>query len=174
MKFDIPFDEQIFKEQMDLNFNSVWNDNLKKNNKRLIWSIPIILLGALIIYGENYLGFLFIAIGLHYLINFINYNSYYRKSKHKFYELIKTEIIGQKNANKNCVWEFNENYLRYKDYRFEAKIKWNAFQSVRIIEKNLFIDLNVGYHLSYIVGEKEIGVDNFEKVTEFIKSKIEK
>ena len=50
----------------------------------------------------------------------------------------------------------------------------NLHKSVRIIEKNLFIDLNVGYHLSYIVGEKEIGVDNFDKVTEFIKSKIEK
>ena len=62
MKFDLPFKEQIYNEQMTLNFNTAWNDNLKKNKKRLIWAIPMILLGGLIIYGKNNLGFLFIAI----------------------------------------------------------------------------------------------------------------
>ena len=53
MKFELPFKEQIYDEQMTLNFNTAWNDNLKKNKKRLIWAIPMILLGGLIIYGKN-------------------------------------------------------------------------------------------------------------------------
>ncbi|ULC58413.1 hypothetical protein MBM09_10815 [Flaviramulus sp. BrNp1-15] len=172
MKFEIPFEEQIYKEQMTLNFNTTWSKNLKKNNKRLIWAIPFILLGGLIIYGENYLGFLFIAIGIHYLINFYDYYSYHKKSKAKFFELIEMEIIGQKNANENCIWEFNEDHFRYKDYKYEAKIKWEAFKSNRIIDKNIFLDLNVGNNSSYVLGEIEIGTENFIKVTEFVKNKI--
>ncbi|TRZ42175.1 hypothetical protein [Robertkochia solimangrovi] len=172
MKFEIPFDEQIFKEQMNLNFNTAWNDNLKKNKKQLIWGIPMILLGGLIVYGENYLGFLFIAIGLQYLINFLNYNSHYKKTKQKLSELIESEVDGQKKANENCIWEFNEDHFRYKDYRFEGKIKWESFQKTRVVENNLFMDLNVGYHLSYILGEKEVGTEDFKKITEFVKNKI--
>ena len=58
------------------------------------------------------------------------------------------------------------------DYKYEAKIKWNAFKSTRVIDKNLFIDLNIGNNSSYVIGETELGTENFDKVTEFIKSKI--
>lgn len=172
MKFELPFKEQIYNEQMTLNFNTVWNKNLKKNKKRLIWAIPMILLGGLIIYGENNLGFLFIAIGIHYLINFYDYYSFYKKSKNTFFELVETEKIGQIKANENSFWEFNDDHFRYKDYKYEAKIKWEAFKSNRIIDKNLFLDLNVGNNSSYILGEIEIGTENFNKITEFVKSKI--
>ncbi|MUU79904.1 hypothetical protein [Winogradskyella endarachnes] len=174
MKFELPFNEQTYNEQMTLNFNTAWNDNLKKNKKRLILAIPMILLGGLIIYGENYLGFLFIAIGIHYLINFYDYYSYYKKSKNNFFELVKTEKNGQLDAGENSVWEFNDEYFRYKDYKYEAKIKWEAFKSTRVIDKNLFIDLNVGNKSSYVIGETELGTENFNKVTEFVKTKVKK
>ncbi|KJD31053.1 hypothetical protein PK35_16830 [Tamlana nanhaiensis] len=174
MKFEIPFKEEIYKEQMTLNFNTAWKENLKKNKKRLIWAIPMILIGGLIIYGENYLGFVFIGIGIHYLINFYDYNSYYKKSKTKFFDLVEAEIVGQKNANELSVWEFDENYFGYKDYKYEAKINWEAFNNNRIIERNLFLDLNVGNNSSYVLGESEIGIENFQKITEFVKNKMDK
>ena len=42
------------------------------------------------------------------------------------------------------------------------------------IENNLFIDLNKAYRYSYIIGEEEVGVENFQKIIEFITSKIKK
>lgn len=174
MKFELPFNEQIFNEQMTLNFNTAWKDNLKKNKKRLIWAIPMILLGGLIIYGENNLGFLFIAIGMHYLINFYDYYSYYKKSKNTFFELVETEKKGQIDADENSIWEFNDDHFGYKDYKYETKIKWEAFNSTRVIDKNLFIDLNVGNNSSYVIGDSELGTENFNKVTEFVKAKVKK
>ena len=172
MKFEIPFNEQVYLQQMTLNFNTVWNENLKKNKKMLFWAILMILFGTLIIYGKNNFGFLVVAFGFHYLLNHYNYYSFYKKSKNIFYELVEKEKTGQKEANENTFWEFNEDYFRYKDYKYESKIKWEAFKSSRIIEKNLFLDLNIGNSSSYVLGETEIGNENFLNVTEFVKNKI--
>lgn len=174
MKFNIPFDELIFRKQMNLNFNTVWNDNLKNNKKLLIWVSIMIPLGGLIIYAGNYVGFLLIATGLHHLVNFFNYISYYKKSKSNFFELVESEITNQKEANEICIWEFNEDHLRYKDYRCDTKIKWEAFSGVRIIDKNLFLDLNVGNNSCYIIGEDEVGIEHFQNLIDFVKNKIKK
>ncbi len=91
MKFELPFNEQIYKEQITLNFNTAWNKNLKNNKKRLILVIPMILMGVLIIYGGGNIGFLFLAIGIHNLINFYEYYSFYKKNKNKFFELVEKE-----------------------------------------------------------------------------------
>lgn len=172
MKFEIPFNEQVYYEQMTLNFNTAWNENLKKNKKMFFFAIFLILFGALINYGKNNIGFLAIAFGIHYLINGYNYYFFYKKSKDVFYELVEKEKIGQQKANVNSFWEFNDDHFIYKDYKYEAKIKWEAFISSRIIEMNLFLDLNVGNNSSYVLGETEIGIEKFLQVSEFVKNKI--
>ncbi|MBJ6367520.1 hypothetical protein [Snuella sedimenti] len=172
MKFEIPFDENIYREQMILNFNIAWNENLKKNKRNLYWSIPIIIIGGLIVYGQDYIGFIFIAIGTHFAINGFKYYSFYKKTKKKYFDLIESEIQGQKIANENSLWEFNKDYFRYKYYKYDAKIKWEAFKSYRVIDKNLFLDLEVGNNSSYIIGEKEIGNTELKKVIDFANEKI--
>ncbi|WP_375325047.1 hypothetical protein [Flagellimonas sp. GZD32] len=172
MKLEIPFDENIYSEQTSLNFNLAWNENLKNNKKRLYWGIPSIIFGAFLTYQENYLGILFLGIGIHYGINFYDFYSHYKKNKTKYLELIKSEIDGQKSSNQDSIWEFNEEYFRYKYYKYDAKIKWNAFKSYRIIDKNLFLDLEVGNNSSYILGESEVGKEKFEEIIEFVKMKI--
>jgi hypothetical protein len=52
-------------------------------------------MGGFILYGENNLGFLFLAIGIHYLINFYDYYAFYKKRKKAFFELVEKE----KNVN---------------------------------------------------------------------------
>lgn len=173
MKLEIPFNESIYSEQTTLNFNLAWDENLKKNKKRLYWAVPSIIFGAFLTYQENYLGFLFLGIGIHYIINFYDYYSYYKTNKTKYLELVKSEIDGQKSANQDSIWEFKEDYFRYKYYKYDAKFKWNAFKGYRIIEKNLFLDLEVGNNSSYILGESEVGKEKFEEIIEFVKKKFE-
>lgn len=172
MKFELPFNAQIYTEQMTLNFHTAWNENLKNNRNRLFWAIPMIIVGGLIFYGENNLGFLFMAIGIHYSINFYDYYAYYKKNKKAFFELVEKEKINQLKANEYSIWEFNDDHFGYKDYKFEAKIKWEAFKSTKVIDKNLFIDLNVGNNSSFIIGETEIGSENFNTLLEFVKRKV--
>ena len=94
MKLEIPFNENIYSEQATLNFNLAWKENLKNKKKRLFWAIPSIIFGAFLTHQENYLGFLFLGIGIHYIVNFYDYYSYYKRNKTNYLERIKSEIHG--------------------------------------------------------------------------------
>ncbi|GAA4276002.1 hypothetical protein [Aquimarina mytili] len=172
MKLEIPFIEQIFKEQLTLNFKITWRENLERNKKRLFWAIPFIIIGSIMLYGNDNLGFISVAIGIHYVFNFFNYYLSYKKSKKKYFDLVASEIDNEKRANQNAIWNFNEDHFGMKNYKYEVKIKWGAFKSYRIISDNLFLDLDVGTNLSYILGEKEIGLEKYNEVVEFVKHKI--
>lgn len=88
MIFEIPFKESVFREQMTLNFKLVWKENLSKNKLSFIASSISILLGIVVIYIGNMTGFIFIALGLHYLVNFLTYYSFYKKSKKKYTQFV--------------------------------------------------------------------------------------
>lgn len=173
MKLDIPFDENIYTKQVTLNFDLVWKENLKNNKKRLYWAIPALAFGAFLLLGDLYVGFIFIGVGIHYAINYYDYYQFYKKSKSTYFELVKSEIEGQKVANENSIWEFNDDHFGYKYYKFEAKIKWTAFKGYRVIDNNLFFDLEAGNNFSYILGKSEVGQEKFEEIIEFTKRKLE-
>ncbi|HSD08283.1 hypothetical protein, partial [Flavobacterium sp.] len=99
-------------------------------------------------------------------------NYAYQNSKKTYLKLIENEIKGQLESNEISIWEFNDEYFNYKDYKYEAKIKWNAFKNYRIIEDNIFLDLNIGNQSSYILSKEEIGNDSFENIVELVHTKI--
>ncbi|MDP2161467.1 MAG: hypothetical protein Q8K02_13360 [Flavobacterium sp.] len=172
MKFEIPFKEEIYKKQTSLNLSLTWEKILKKNKKNLIIYIFFISIGFLTIYGGGNIGVIFIIIGLFGLLECYRINTAYQNYKKTYLKLIENEIKGQLESNEKSVWEFNDDYFSYKDYKYEAKIKWNAFKNYRIIEDNIFLDLNVGNQSSYILSKEEIGNDSFENIIELIHTKI--
>jgi hypothetical protein len=172
MIFEIPFDKNLYQTQLLLHFNLTWKRNKENNRMRLIWGIPMVLIGYYMITSENYFGYLLIGFGIHSITNFIDNYIHYRKNKKQYFDLIETEIDNQKKSQENSIWEFNEESFCYKDYRYETKMIWSSFKSYRVIESNLFLDINIGPSLSYVLAESEIGKEEFEKVTEFIKTKI--
>lgn len=174
MKYDIPFNEVNFKQQMKLNFDLVWNINFKKNKKNFFWSIGYIILGILIINWKSNLGYIFIAIGLHFLIISYRYYSFYKKNKNRYFNSINLELEVQKNLNFTDVLEFNEDYFFFKNHKMEAKINWIAFKNFRIVNKNLFLYIDELNTISYILGQNEIGDNEFEKVIRFIETKVNK
>lgn len=174
MRVEIPFVEGIYKEQMTLNFDLVWSKNVKRNKKSFIWAILIVLFGVFIyVSSREPISFLLIVIGIHSSINCYRYHSHYKKCKKDFFDLVDSEIFGQKEAKENSIWEFNDDYFRYKDYKYDTKIKWKAFKSCRVIKQNLFIDLNEGNNSSFVLGEIETGKESFKKISDFVKDKTE-
>lgn len=172
MKLEIPFNKNIYNRQNQLNFNSVWKKNLKNNNRRIIWGVLGLLLGGFMVYDENYVGFLFIGLGIHYFANFIDYRQYYRKSKKRYFELINAEINGYENSGSRIIWEFENDYFSYSDHRFEAKIKWSTFKSYRIIENTLFLDMDPKNGLSYILSKSELKENEWNYILELLKEKM--
>jgi hypothetical protein len=156
-----------------LNFDLAWKDQLYSNKKSFFWSIPMIILGIFLVYKEIYAGFFLLVFGAHYFINAYNYYNQYKKANLVFLDYIssiKDDLKGE--PNKNSIWEFHDEYFIYKDCRFETKIKWKMFKGYRFVEGNLFLDLSEGYLFSYILNEKEVEKEVFEKIKEFVKSKI--
>ncbi len=174
MKFEIPFDEKIFREQHKLHFDLAWDKNLKKNKKSIFFGFGFLILGFLILVGKNNLGFLFLAFGLFYILNFYNYYSHYQKRKKKYFNLIDVEVEKYLEVRTSSIWEFNENNFRYKDYKFEAIINWIAFKGFRLKNDCLFIYLDDDKLLSYIIGKEEIGKENFDRVIQLLNKKIKK
>lgn len=172
MKYEISFDEEIYKDQMTLNFNIAWLKNVKKNQKNFYWGITYLLIGSLILFLKNNLGFLFIAISIHILVNCNSYYNHYKNNKKRYFKFVNAEIEKQKKANKNSIWELTEKTLKFKQYNYETTINWEVFKSYYVINKNLFVNLNEELKLSYVLGEKEVGIDEFKKVIDFINTKV--
>ncbi|SHI83449.1 hypothetical protein [Flavobacterium terrae] len=57
---------------------------------------------------------------------------------------------------------------------YQRKHNWDAFKSYRIIEDNIFLDLNVGNQLSCVLGNEEIGEDSYVKIIMLIDDKIKR
>jgi len=172
MTLEIPFNKEIFNHQNQLNFNSVWKKNLKNNQRRILWGILGLLLGGLMIFNENYVGFLFLGIGIHYFVNFYDYWSYYSKSKKRYFGQMSTEIEGYENSGRNCIWEFKDDHFGYTDHKFETKIKWLTFKSFRIIEDTLFLDFDSKNGLSYMLGKSEVKESEWNQIIDIVNEKI--
>jgi len=174
MKFEIPFIEEIYKNQVKLNFDFVWKKTIKKNKKTLLTSIVLFLLGFLIIYGNDNIGYILIAFSIYGFIEFYRIQSAYKKSKLNYFTITENEIIKQIEISEKSIWEFNDEYFRYKDYKYDAKINWIAFKGYRIIENNIFLDLNVGNFSSYILSQVEVGNDNFNEIIQLVDQKVKR
>ncbi len=172
MTFELPFHEKIYSDQMNLAFNLAWKTNLKKNKRRLYWGIPSLLFGVFQIFLENYLGFLFLGLGLHYLINYFEFYNFYRIRKRTYFNMVTSEIGKQKEVAINTVWEFNDEYFAVRDYIHDIKIKWSGFESFSIIENTLLLYLNYHTSPSYTISKTELEETDFEKIIAFLETKI--
>ena len=172
MKFEIPFDEQIFRNQTTLKFKLAWKEGLKNNRRRLYYGIPSLILGVLILYKGNDIAYLFLGIGIHYLINFYEYYTYYSRNKKRYFNTIKAEIEEQKEVDETSIWEFNEDYFRFKYYKYDTKVKWKSFKRYRLIEDTLFLDLSYVGDSSFIASKSEIEIEDWDRILQFVKEKV--
>ena len=172
MIFETPFDEKTYEEQVKLNFGEVWKNNVQKHRKILLLSIGGMLYGLFIVFRKDNIGFIIFGIGLHYFINFLNHYFFYKKNKKKYFNLTQNEIVNENKVKQNTVWNFNQDFFGMKNYKYDVKIKWEAFCSYRIIENHLFLDIEPKTGYSYIIGKKEIGAENFDKVLALVKENI--
>jgi hypothetical protein len=172
MKFEIPFNESIYRKQVGVYFDHAWKDHLKKNKRNFYWGIPAILLGGLVVFSDGNYGYVMIAIGLHYVIVGSNFYSGYKNSKKTYFDAVNSEITAQLAVTENAIWEFDEASFNFKYYLYEIKMKWESFIGYRLIDNILFLDMEEGNNASYILSEDEIGSVDFTKVVDFVKEKI--
>ncbi len=172
MKFDIPFKSEIYLNQVELMTPLIYSEYYKDARKSLIVGIFSSLLGVFIILGKSQLGILFIVLGISFIIKSVPKFKLYKTLKRTYLEITKEKLFENKSDFGNGVFEFTEYSLKYIDKLETKEIKWNEFESYKIIESNLFLILDEEKGEIMAIGKNEIGSKNFEKVITFIKTKL--
>lgn len=172
MTLELQFDKHIFIQTTKLQFNLVWKKNIDNNYKRLIWIILAFIIAFFLIFNKNHVGFLFLAIGIHFSIRFIEYLNFYKKNKKAYLSMVNEEIDGFENSSQNIILGFEEEYFKYSDYKHESKTKWFVFKDYKVIEGVLFLYTDNKNTVSFTLSKAEIKETEWTKIIEIINTKI--
>lgn len=174
MRFEIPFNEALSRKHAKLIFDLHWKELLKKNNKSIFYIVLTILFGVLVVYGNNNIGFIFIALGIHFLMNWINFRSHYNKNKRIYFKAVDNHLNSYVLNNPICIWEFSEDSFLYSDFKFDLRMKWNVLKGFKIVDDAIFFEIKDSIAANFILEKEEVEDEHFEKIKNFIESKIKR
>ena len=172
MNFEIRFSESVYKDQTKLSFDEFWNPKLKNKIRDIVVGLCFIMLGMSIIIGKSNIGFIFLFVGSVILFRFYKLNKHYNEHKRRYFQAIEEELLERKEKNEISLWEFNDEYLRYKDYKQDSKIIWTAFSQIRKFGNTIYLDTEIG--ICFSLSEIEVGSENFANIISFVEEKINK
>lgn len=173
MKFELEFDKDVYNKQMDLLFDLNWKKkkDYYKNSQYL--GLILIIIGIVLICKRPNIfgiGYCFVFFGLSNLVSFIYY--YFKiRSFYKRMEDVKVKEINDFHYIKYMNLEFTEDALITTSGDHFNLIQWSEFIHYIVKENNLIL-ITKDYE-SFILGEIEVGLENFEKITSFVKVKFE-
>ena len=171
MKFEIPFDEIIFKKQIELTFKTSWKKYTKETREIGVLSIVFSLFAIVVLYGNGIgVGTFFLIISIAGGISFYQRMNNYKNAKIET-EKIMNETIVKWKENPTSTWEFEDDYFRFKNYGGEYKINWDNFKHYQIIDDTLLFGHKKDSN-SFTISESELGKEKFSQIINFIKSKI--
>jgi hypothetical protein len=170
MKFEIKFDEEIYKKQILLLCELAYGKEITfyKNSNYL--GFVLLFIGSILIYKRP--SFFGVAILIFALGNLVPYyiKFFKRKSLLKRLEKEKKEIIKVYNQNPITKWEFLEKTFNFSDFSGSTILDWEDFRAYKIIDETIFMFTKVDN--PYILSKIEVGKENFEKIIELLKDKI--
>lgn len=164
MRFEVPFNERTFRSQTDLQFKMVWKEMIRHNSNRLSTALGMFVLSMVFLLTNSYFGFLLLGIAFHYGVNFYNFKIHYKKEKEKYISYIEELIKKYEIHTEGSIWDFKDEGFYYKDFQFEIFIKWESFWSYKKRDNNLILIPFNFVNQGYILGEQEIGKENFLEV----------
>ena len=172
MTIETTIDRSLCLYQMNLIFDVTWKPALKKNYLRVQLSLLTVVVGVLLVFYDYVTGYVLIAAGVYLLINFFSFLHHYNKRKNSFLKQVDAENDRYEINGKTCIWEFDEDFLYYSDYKQEVKYKWLAFSGFRLIQDTLFLHLGDQDTLSYVIGKKEVSEEEWDFIITLVNKKL--
>lgn len=163
---------EVFTHKAELNYQFVIGKQQKLNFWRLLWAALGVLIGGLLVYNDDYVGFFFIGIGLHFLINFFNFQSQYAKTKESFTREVSAFLDQFEGAEQSCLWEFNQEHLGYSDAFMELKVKWTALTGFRLLEEVLFVDADPIGNNPLMLAKSEVSEEEWDSIMALVNEKL--
>lgn len=170
MKFELRFDKEIYKKQMDLLFNIAWKEKITYCKNAHYLGFILLIIGFLLIFDRpSLLAVVFIIFGLGTLIPYFYYFFKIKRLSQGFEYIKNIEIETIENCNQSL--ELTEKGLVVKVNEEERIIEWEEFVVYFVQENNLF--LVTKKHEPIILDETEVGAENFKHILNFVESRVE-
>jgi hypothetical protein len=170
MKVELKFDPEIYNSQINVLFDLAWKNKISYYKNSQYLGFLLIALGSISFYQphSSFFSIAIVIFGLGIIIPYF-YQYFKVKSVYKQLEIQKAEEI-KSYENQICTFEFTEEYLISTFQNTETKISWGDFIKYIVEKKNIFI-ITKNYH-PVILGELEVGEQNFENIKSFVAGKI--
>lgn len=177
MRVELKFNKEIHRSQLEVFMDEAFKPGLKKTYKTFAVGLILIAVSSYEFFLSNRTDVFFacisLALGTHYLIQCINHFHLVYKTKKDYREKIEKDIVRMDQTDQLIIMEFTEEHFYYKELDYNSQIKWCMFQSFRIVEDNIFIDMNRGVQTSYIINESYVGEEKYQEILEFVSKHID-
>lgn len=171
-RLDIPFDKQDFIRVQLIKWKFQW----MKNRRRLIIysvvSLIVLTIGILSKTEEEPPNlFFFLGIGSTVSTLYLIYLRIF--SKQRYTRKIKEIAERFDSLKMDCTYEFSDESIKYWDKEKNLEFKWSVFTNYSIYKEYLILTINNSLIEAYIFEKKESDIDEYNKIFEITKSKLE-
>ena len=172
LKYIIPFDEKLFVEQTILTLPYLYPDEVKKIKHSKFFTLLMFGIGGVILMTGSELSTLFFAIGIFGIFDLYWRQERYRNLKDDHIRVIRS-FAQSENGITNGIFEFNDICVRFSNDFLCTWINWDDFENYRIKKSNLILIPIESKKDIMVLGESEISIVEFERVVDFVKSKLD-
>jgi hypothetical protein len=117
-------------------------------------------------------GYFSLSLGLFYLFNALHFYWYYFKTSKKLKKVCHDMVLLREEHKDTSTRRFQSEAFGYEGMLYDYSIKWEAFKGYKVIEENLFLQFTESIDQSFMIGEVEIGQQQFAEVIAFVKGKL--
>ncbi|MFH6991487.1 hypothetical protein [Flavobacterium sp. FlaQc-48] len=172
MKYELVFDEVVYNNQMDLLFDITWKRKILCYKNYQYLGVLLLVVGAALIYNRPNIfgiGYAFLFFGLSNFVPFVYY--YFKiRSQYKKFESAKIRDNESFKDVKIATLELTEKSWIMNVENNIIVTDWENFAAHLVKEDNLIL-ITKDYR-PYILGEIEVGVENFRQIISFVEEKI--
>ncbi len=170
MKIEINFDPTLFKREYMLNFDMLWKIKNQFNFIVIFWGIISIVLGWAVLSGGSEMGYLIIALSFIIIIVALALVIKNRRLKSRYLLGIHKELSRFANSNdKIILFEFSDDYFRYKDYRMDVKYAFKEMQGFRLVKDCILIDVSRERYITFALDKKQLDITTQNELIDLLK-----
>jgi hypothetical protein len=172
MKYELIFNKEIYNKQMDLLFDLAWKKKISYYKKSQYVAVFLMFVGLALIYERPNIfgvGYLSVFFGLSLLLPFTYYYLKIR-SAYKNKEISRKKDHNLSIKEEKITLELTEKSMIFSVEDFDTILDWNGFATYLVKEDNLILITKADQ--PYIVGENEVGHENFQQILSFVEGKL--
>lgn len=176
MRIEFPFEAESYRNEITMIYSESHKAHKRQGRAGLIYTLgffSLALISMVINFVDHsYLIFVFIALGLHYLVNYINFVQQLIEIKRAYFIAIDEIIRNEESANIMNVIEFKNEEFYYENAQIKCAIYWKVFSGYRLKDNVLFLNIPNQDLPSYVFSKSQFGDEKFDEIRKFIERKV--